>query len=270
MNSKKWIVSFLMVLMSSACWSQVGIDVNVLAEKIILQLESSGALERAVQKIILQIKQQDIEAQIQEEQKKLTLQMEKAKLARSVDESTDFILGEKKAALSIIIYSDFECPFCKRFHQIPLQIVADLPNQVNLVWRHLPLSFHDPMATKEAIASICAFEQSGQSGFWKLANSIMNSTVSNGQGMPAKGNEDPILNLALSLGLDKDKFQLCQGSDSVRKRIESDKEDAAKAGINGTPGVILINHKTGKLKVLEGAAPADELKAYINQLINEP
>jgi autotransporter translocation and assembly factor TamB len=107
MNSKKWIVSFLMVLMSSACWSQVGIDVNVLAEKIILQLESSGALERAVQKIILQIKQQDIEAQIQEEQKKLTLQMEKAKLARSVDESTDFILGEKKAPLSIIIYSDF-------------------------------------------------------------------------------------------------------------------------------------------------------------------
>jgi hypothetical protein len=236
------------------------------AEKWMEELEKSGAIDRAVQRSLERIQKEQALAQQQEEMRQQAVQLEKAKFARKVDVTKDMIFGNPKAEISIIEYSDFECPYCKRFHGNPEQVVTEMNGEVNLVWRHYPLSFHDPMATKEAVASYCASEQGGSPLFWKFADGVMKNTGSNGQGLPSKDKEDPLVGLAVSLGLDKAKFQACQDSDQAKRAIQADLDDGVNAGINGTPGVILVNHKTGAVGILAGAVPVENIKAEVKKL----
>jgi protein-disulfide isomerase len=133
-----------------------------------------------------------------------------------------------------------------------------MPDQVNLVWRNFPLSFHDPMATKEAIATVCAAQQGGNAAFWKYTNSIFKTTRSNGQGMPSTNGVDPLLALAKEQGLNIEKFDACLQSEAAAKQVSADLQD----------GVILINHKTGAFNVLAGAVPEDVLKQEVKNLLN--
>ena len=157
--------------------------------------------------------------------------------------------------------------FCKQFGEIPNKVVDSMPDQVNLVWRNFPLSFHDPMATKEAVATVCAAQQSGNAAFWKYADSIFKTTRSNGQGMPSANGVDPLIALAKEQGLNVEKFDICLRSEAVAKQVSDDLEDGLNAGISGTPGVILVNHKTGAFNVLAGAVPEDVLKQEVKNLL---
>ena len=237
-------------------------------EQIIQSLEKSGALDRAIDRGIERYRQKQINAAQAKQQKEEAMKAAMAKNARAVDPNTDFIYGKPDAVISIIEYSDFECPFCKQFGDIPNKVVDSMPDQVNLVWRNFPLSFHDPMATKEAIAAICASQQGGNAAFWKYANGIFQNTRSNAQGMPSVNGADPILALAKEQGLNADKFSTCMQSEAVAKQVSADLEDGMNAGISGTPGVILVNHKTGTFNVLAGAVPEDVLKQEVKNLLN--
>jgi protein-disulfide isomerase len=238
-------------------------------EQIIKQLESSGTLDKAVQRSLDRIKQKELADQKAAQVQQMQARAEMAKKARPVDPKTDLILGKPDAVISIIEYSDFECPYCKRFAPIPEQVVSDMPNQVNLVWRNFPLDFHNPMATKEAAGALCAAEQGGNPAFWKFTNAIFKATAANGKGMPAKEGEDPLINLADSQGLDLSKFKECLTSETIKKRIFADIEDGKKAGISGTPGVILVNRQTGKVEVLAGAVPIEAVKEAVNKLLSK-
>ena len=80
----------------------------------------------------------------------------------SIDD--DPVLGDKNAPVTIVEFSDYECPFCKRhFDQTLPELIKNYidTGKVKLVYRDFPLSFHDPMATKEAVAANCAREQGG-------------------------------------------------------------------------------------------------------------
>jgi len=248
--------------------AQSGSTTNLTAAEILKQLESSGALEKAVQKTLESMMQKQKAAQAASEQKNLELQKAKAKNARKVDPQFDFILGNLNAPISIIEYSDYECPYCKQFNNTPIKVVADMPNQVNLVWRDFPLSFHEPMASKEASAAICAAEQGGNSAFWKYSEAIMKNTRSNGQGMPAKEGEDAILVLAASQGLDIAKFKACLTSPKVAERIAASFQDGVGAGVNGTPGVIIVNNLNGKTSFMAGAVSETAIKEEVQKLLS--
>lgn len=237
-------------------------------EQIIQSLEKSGALDRAIDRGIERYRQKQINAAQARQQKEEAQKAAMAKNARAVDVKNDFIYGKPDAVISIIEYSDFECPFCKQFGNIPNKVVDAMPDQVNLVWRNFPLSFHDPMATKEAIAAICAGQQGGNAAFWKYADSIFKNTRSNGQGMPGPTGLDPLLSLAKEQGLNPEKFSACLESEAVAKQVQADLNDGLNAGISGTPGVILINHKTGTFNVLAGAVPEDVLSQEVKNLLN--
>ncbi|ABP34596.1 DsbA family protein [Polynucleobacter asymbioticus] len=237
-------------------------------EQIIQSLEKSGALDRAIDRGIERYRQKQINAAQAKQQKEEAQKVAMAKNARAVDVKNDFIYGKPDAVISIIEYSDFECPFCKQFGDIPNKVVDSMPDQVNLVWRNFPLSFHDPVATKEAIAAACAAQQGGNNAFWKYAQGIFKNTRSNAQGMPSVNGVDPLLALAKEQGLDTDKFSTCMQSEAVAKQVSADLEDGMNAGISGTPGVILVNHKTGAFNVLAGAVPEDVLKQEVKNLLN--
>ena len=147
---------FLISLCIGNAHSQSGSSTNLTAAEVLKQLENSGALDKAVQRSLQRLMERQKEVQAATEQKNLELQKAKAKNARKVDPQFDFILGNANAPISIIEYSDYECPYCKQFSGTPMKVVADMPTQVNLVWRDFPLSFHEPMASKEASAAICA------------------------------------------------------------------------------------------------------------------
>lgn len=237
-------------------------------EQIIQSLEKSGALDRAIDRGIERYRQKQMNAAQAKQQKEEAQKAAMAKNARPVDPNKDFIYGKPDAVISIIEYSDFECPFCKQFGDIPNKVVDSMPDQVNLVWRNFPLSFHDPMATKEAVATVCAAQQGGNAAFWKYADIIFKTTRSNGQGMPSANGVDPLLALAKEQGLNVEKFDVCLRSEAVAKQVSADLEDGLNAGISGTPGVILVNHKTGAFNVLAGAVPEDVLKQEVKNLLN--
>ena len=266
----KYLLPISFVLLSffiSNAQSQSASGTSLTADQVLKQLEDSGALDRAVERSLQRLMQKQKDAQAAAEQKNLEQQKAKAKNARKVDPQLDFILGNVNAPVSIIEYSDYECPYCKQFSATPMKVVADMPNQVNLVWRDFPLSFHEPMASKEAIAAICAGEQGGNGAFWKYSDAIMKNTRSNGQGMPAKEGEDAMINLAASQSLDIEKFKSCLASTKAKERVATGFQDGVGAGINGTPGIIIVNNSNGKTSFMAGVVSESALKGEIQKLL---
>lgn len=98
----------------------------------------------------------------------------------------DPILGNKSASLTMVEFSDYECPFCKRYFD---QTLPEIKKQyvdtgkLKIVYRDLPLSFHDPAATIEALAANCAREQGGDEIYFKMHDEIFKNTKSNGLGV---------------------------------------------------------------------------------------
>ncbi len=236
-------------------------------EQIIQSLEKSGALDRAIARGIERYRQKQINLARAQQEKEAAAKAAMAKNARAVDAKNDFIYGKPDAVISIIEYSDFECPYCKQFANAPIEVVDSMPNQVNLVWRNFPLPFHEPIASKEAAAAICVAQQKGNDAFWKFNDGIFKNTLTNGQGLPKSNGVDPLEALAKEQGVDIEKFKTCINSEAIQKQINADIEDGRNAGISGTPGVILVNHKSGSFQVLAGAVPTASLKEAVESLL---
>jgi len=175
----------------------------------------------------------------------------------------DHIYGNPDAEISLIEYSDFECPFCKKFHATAKSLVEAYDGKVNWVYRHFPLSFHNPGALKEAVASECAGELGGNDIFWKYANGIYERTRSGGGGFP----ESRLIPLAEELGLDAGAFKDCLVSGRHMAHIQADLAEGSQAGVTGTPGNILLNNRTGEVRVRAGAMPIASMRAAVEQLL---
>lgn len=174
----------------------------------------------------------------------------------------DHIRGSKSARVLLIEYSDLECPFCKRFHPTAQQVVDEYKGQVAWIYRHFPLDQLHSKADKEAEAVECANELVGNDGFWKLTDKIYEVTPSN-NGL----NLDDLPRLASQVGLDQNKFKTCLDSGKYAQHVEDDYQSGIKAGVNGTPGNILLDTKTGKTIPIPGAVPFETLKTSIDSLL---
>ncbi|WP_432470561.1 DsbA family protein [Amphritea sp. HPY] len=190
---------------------------------------------------------------------------EKARNARSIEQGRDHIYGNPEASISLIEYSDFECPYCKRFHQTVKNLIDLFDGQVNWVYRHYPLSFHNPGAQKQAEAAECAYEQGGDEAFWRYTDAIYQRTQSGGKGFAL----DKLSPLAAEFSLDADVFQECLDSNRYSDRVKEDFEDGQQAGITGTPGNILINNLTGQVLAKSGSQPLEAFKQAIEGMLKQ-
>lgn len=182
---------------------------------------------------------------------------------KPVDPKTDHIRGDKNAKVFVIEYSDFECPFCKRFHPTMQQLMTDYGGKVAWVYRQYPLSFHQN-AEKEAEASECAAELGGNDAFWKFADKIFERTTSNGTGFAL----DALVPLAKEIGLNETKFKSCLDSGKYAQKVQQDETEGQAAGVTGTPGNIVWT-KDGKSQLVEGAVPLQSLKSVIDPLLTK-
>jgi protein-disulfide isomerase len=178
-------------------------------------------------------------------------------------QADDHILGPKDAKVTIIEYSDPECPFCKRFHNTMISLMADknLEGKIAWVYRHFPLDSLHKKARYESEALECAGIVGGNEGFWKLTNKVYEVTTSN-DGLDTS----TLPALAESVGLPKDKFTACLTNGDAKAVVESSYQEAIKAGGGGTPYSILIGPK-GQQIPISGAIPIEALKVQIESLL---
>lgn len=177
----------------------------------------------------------------------------------------DHIRGNPNAPVVIVEYSDFECPFCKRFHDTMKQVTAEYGDKVAWVYRQFPLDqLHPVKARKEAVASECAAELGGNDAFWKYADRFFELTPSNNQ-----TNIDTVLpQIAREIGLDEAKFTSCLASNKYDAHIEDNVQNAVATGGNGTPWSIVVA-ANGKKYPLSGAQPYTSVKQLIDLALQE-
>jgi len=168
-------------------------------------------------------------------------------------QNDDHIRGNPKADIVIVEYSDFECPFCQRDHEVLEQLLASNEN-IAWVYRHLPLESIHPEAVPAAIASECVAELAGNDAFWTFADEIFAKQDQVGSSLYS--------NIATDLGIDTESFESCLTSDSIFQKVADDTLEASAIGARGTPFHVIINGKN--LTPVEGAIPLDEFQRIIN------
>jgi len=173
---------------------------------------------------------------------------------------SDWIRGDRNAMVSVVEYSDTECPFCKRHHPTLQQLVAEYDGKVNWVYRHFPLTQLHPKAPKEAEATECAGEQGGNEAFWKYVDRLFEITPANNGLEPAE-----LPKIAEYVGLNVSTFEACLNSGRWAQKVQTQAQDAQNAGGTGTPYNVIV---AGDKKIpVSGAVPLEQLKAVIDSVL---
>lgn len=175
---------------------------------------------------------------------------------------SDWVRGDRSARIALIEYSDLECPFCQRFHPTAQQAVDEYSGDLMWVYRHFPLDQLHSKADKEAEAVECAGKLAGNDGFWALTDKIFEvSPANNGLDL------DTLPDLAAEVGIDRGAFEVCLDSGEMASVVEDSYQSGLKAGVQGTPGNILLNTETGEALLVPGAVPFASLQSSIDQML---
>jgi protein-disulfide isomerase len=163
------------------------------------------------------------------------------------------IKGDKNAPVTMLEFSDFECPFCSRFalNTLP-QIVSDYidKGKVKLAFRNFPLGFHQ-YAKTAAIAAECAREQGGDEMFFKLHDKV----YADQQSLSVES----LKKWAGELGIKMDQFNTCLDTKKYEKQVDADMKDGQSYGVNGTPAFFING------RMISGAQPFDNFKKIIDE-----
>jgi len=177
--------------------------------------------------------------------------------------NADHILGNPSAKVTIVEYSDTECPFCKVFHETMNRVMNEYGNggQVAWVYRQFPIAGLHPKAHKESEATECANKLGGNTKFWEYLNKLIEITPSNNGLDAAKLPE-----IAKEVGLDVDAFNTCLTNGEMTKIVDAGIASAAKAGAQGTPySLVVVGGKI--VGEINGAQSYETVKAQIDGLL---
>jgi protein-disulfide isomerase len=171
------------------------------------------------------------------------------------------MLGDKNAPVTIVEFTDYQCPFCQGFYsraykELKKQYVDT--GKLRFVLRDLPLPNHQ-FAKPAAIASHCAGEQNK---FWEMHDALFEGG--------GKLNPDDILDYASTIGLQEDPFNTCLTSGKFKNDINQDVQDAKNAGIRGTPAFVIGKTTNDMVSgtLIAGTRPFTAFKQEIDKLIS--
>jgi len=174
---------------------------------------------------------------------------------------SDWVKGDRKAKISIVEFSDTECPFCKRFHPTMQRVVDEYGGDVNWIYRHFPLTSIHSKAPKEAEATECAGELGGNDAFWNYLDRLFEITpTNNGLDMAQ------LPEIAEYIGLNKGKFEKCLNSGKYAQKVKDQARQAQEAGGRGTPHSVVVT-PDGQMIPLSGAVPFEQIKSVIDPLL---
>ena len=173
-----------------------------------------------------------------------------------------FSLGDAKAPLVLVEYTDLQCPFCQQFHNTAFaQIKANYidTGKVRFVSRDFPLDFHDN-ARRAATAGRCAAEQGK---YWEMRHVM----IVNAEALKP----DNLATYAGTVKIDVPKFKSCLESDKFKAQIDQDVAEGGVAGVQGTPSFVIGRLEKDKLQGvrLVGAMPYAQFDAKIQEMLGE-
>lgn len=154
--------------------------------------------------------------------------------------------GKAEAPVTIVEFSDYQCPYCHQAEPIVKEVLAKYGDKVSLSYRDYPLTAIHNQAMIAAEASRCAEEQGK---FWEYHDQLFAGS---------KLEKDALMGYARDLKLDEKQFDSCLTSEKYKAEIEKDEQDGRTAGVNGTPGFFI----NGIL--ISGAKPADAFSQIID------
>jgi len=164
--------------------------------------------------------------------------------------------GAEGATVTVVEYSDFQCPFCKRGKDMLPEILKTYDGKIKLAYKQLPLRNHN-WARLAAIASICVYQQ-GNDKFWEFHDLLFD----NQKEINPENSEEIFKGYAKDLGLDPKKFDACLVDEKVAARVDSEIEEAISIGVQSTPTFVVNG------MIVQGANP-DGLKSAIDLKLSE-
>jgi protein-disulfide isomerase len=211
-----------------------------------MTLDDPKVKEQVVAAVSSQLKQERAKTFFEDLRKRYNIQVLVPQPRVSV-EAKGPSRGPENAKITIIEFSDFQCPFCGKAYETVEQVMQTYAGKVRLVFRNFPLSFH-PYAQKAAEASMCANEQGK---FWQYYETLFK----NQQKLTVADLKDH----AKSLGLDSAKFDKCLDGGEKASVVAVDQAAGQKVGVQGTPAFFING------VMLSGAQPIEEFKRVIDQ-----
>jgi protein-disulfide isomerase len=157
------------------------------------------------------------------------------------------IRGPKVAPVTIVEYSDFHCPFCRRVQPTLLQVLAKYPTQVRLVYKHFPLDSLHPQARRAAEASWCAAQQNR---FWEFHDAIYGTATTG---------DEVLTTSATRVGLNMTAFDECLQSGKAKPVVQAQLDEGEQLGVSGTPGFFV----NGRL--VSGAIPLESFTRLVDE-----
>lgn len=162
-------------------------------------------------------------------------------------------VGSPQSEVTVVIFSDFQCPFCITFSRTMSETIAKRGDKIRFVFRHFPIAELHPFAAATARAAVCSAEQGRFKEFHDLAFSLADSISSVSWE-----------NLAVRAGVaDVDRFSGCLADPTTDAQLDRDAEDAERLGVRGTPTLLVNQWK------IPGALSTTQLDSVIASIIDE-
>jgi protein-disulfide isomerase len=153
--------------------------------------------------------------------------------------------GAEDAKVEIMVWSDFECPYCRKVVGTLEDVVTAYPDEVRLVFKQMPL----PMHPNAAIAAKASLAAQRQGKFWEMHDAMFEQ--------PARIRAGEFAQMAAEVGLDVDRFEADMNDPELSAMVDVDRDDAATLGIRGTPSTIVGN------TLVVGAQPLSVFKSVV-------
>ena len=175
----------------------------------------------------------------------------------TVDTEGDPVKGDTKAKVTLVEFTDYECPFCQRAAQQSIPILDQYveSGDLKVITKDYPLPFH-PEAQKAAESAHCARDQGGDAKYYEMHDLLFSEGV--------VGGVTTFKGYASQIGLDVNKFSTCLSSDKFADEVQADLEYGAQIGVQGTPAFFMNG------RMISGACPAKTFEsAYLAEANNE-
>ncbi len=179
-----------------------------------------------------------------------------------INMSGEPVLGESDAPVTMVIYEDFECPFCKRFEDNAFQNIKSNyvdTGQVKVIWKDRPLTQLHPWAEPAAAAMECVYRESGDDAFWTVKSKIF----ANQNSISTSNVESQIKTWAAEEGVSESAVQSCIDNDNPLEEVRRDSENGKNLGASGTPTAFVNGRK------LVGAQPYSNFKSAIEDALSQ-
>lgn len=206
-------------------------------------------LEEAIAKLELKVLQNQLPTKQPSQQVKISA-------------DNDPIIGNPDAPITIIEFSDFQCPFCARFHTQTLPLILEqyiVQGKVKLVFRDFPIQSIHPNALPASVAAECANEQ----GKFREMHDMLFDNQNQWNKQETTDALALFSNYAIEIQLNQEIFDSCLTNGKHIEEIRKDLDDGRDYGVSGTPGFFIGNEKIGFVE-LKGAQPFDSFKKIID------